>query len=76
MLAQYRVLAGHVFWQDSTSLVDLSEKVQTRIGTSGRVTDRHLLSVAEGHGGCLVSFDRGIARLINRASKTLFLVPL
>lgn len=76
MLHQLRSLPDHVFWEDNYSPLDLSDEQRIRVGASQLVTDRHLLSVAGSHGGCLVSLDRGLTRLAGDQTDRIVLVPV
>lgn len=50
----------HAFWPDRTRLI---EQDTERLVSYRQVTDAHLLALAAGHDGALVTFDRGIAEM-------------
>lgn len=51
----------HVFWPDDVSLRDDELFNFARVQGHNQITDLYLLALAVRHGGCLVSFDQGIA---------------
>ena len=54
-------VASHAFWPDSVGLLD-AKRVGWRHVLGGRqLTDAYLLALAVDRGGCLVTFDRGVA---------------
>lgn len=57
-------LSGHTFWADDSSLLDEKWLGLDRITTCHQVTDAHLLTLAQSHGGFLATFDRAISRLV------------
>jgi toxin-antitoxin system PIN domain toxin len=50
----------HEFWPDDVSLLDSNVVDPTRVHGPKQLTDVYLLALAMGHGGRLVTFDRGI----------------
>ncbi len=52
---------NHEFWPDSVSLLDAHSFDHDTIHSHRQLTDIYLLGLAVRHGGCLVTFDRGIA---------------
>lgn len=57
-----RALPGHEFLTDQFSLTD--SPFRPLIVHHQQVTDAHLLTLAHGSGGRLVTFDRGMTRLL------------
>ena len=51
----------HAFWADDVSLRDDERFNFARVQGHNQITDLYLLALAVHHGGCLVSFDQGIA---------------
>ena len=51
----------HAFWDDDVSLRDDQLFNFARVQGHTQITDLYLLALAVRHGGCLVSFDQGIA---------------
>ena len=51
----------HEFWPDDTSLHENAHVDFTRVQGHNQITDLYLLALATHHGGCLASFDQGIA---------------
>ena len=51
----------HAFWADDVSLRDDQLFNFARVQGHTQITDLYLLALAVRHGGCLVSFDQGIA---------------
>ncbi|MFT4103794.1 MAG: PIN domain-containing protein [Burkholderiaceae bacterium] len=51
----------HVFWPDDVSLRDDRCADFSRVQGHNQITDLYLLALAVRHGGCLVTFDQGIA---------------
>lgn len=51
----------HVFWPDDVSLRDDKRFNFQRVQGHNQITDLYLLALAVRRGGCLVSFDQGIA---------------
>ena len=51
----------HAFWADDVSLRDDELFNFERVQGHNQITDLYLLALAVRHGGCLVSFDQGIA---------------
>lgn len=51
----------HMFWPDDVSLRDDGLFNFARVQGHNQITDLYLLALAVRHGGCLVSFDQGIA---------------
>lgn len=61
IVARFRALPGHVFWEDNFSLVECDRVDVARITTSSQVTDTYLLDLAAAHEGRLASFDRRLS---------------
>ena len=51
----------HEFWPDDISLRDDTHVDFTRVQSHNQITDLYLLALATRRGGCLASFDQGIA---------------
>ena len=51
----------HEFWPDDITLRDDAAVDFTRVQGHNQITDLYLLALAVHHGGCLASFDQGIA---------------
>lgn len=51
----------HAFWPDDLSLRDDELFNFARVQGHNQITDLYLLALAVRHGGCLASFDQGIA---------------
>lgn len=51
----------HVFWPDDVSVRDDDLFNFARVQGHNQITDLYLLALAVRHGGCLASFDQGIA---------------
>ena len=51
----------HAFWPDDVSLRDGERFNFARVQGHNQITDLYLLALAVQHGGCLVSFDQGVA---------------
>lgn len=65
VLRRLRALPGHVFWTDDVSPVaDGRDAPFDRVVGYRQVTDAHLLALAMARGGCLATFDKGVAQLI------------
>ena len=63
-------LVGHRFWADSARLLDAQVDL-SRLAAHRQVTDAHLIVVAAGSGGRLVTFDTGIPQLLRPADRHL-----
>lgn len=66
VLARLCARGAHEFWPDGTRLLDTDPG---RLGSYRQVTDAHLLALAHGHGGQLVTFDRGLVELAGDPSQ-------
>jgi len=64
LLRQMVGLAGHEFWSDEISLAQSNLIDASKLFGHRQVTDAHLLALARHHGGCLVSFDRGLREIV------------
>lgn len=51
----------HAFWSDAISLRDDAHVDFSRVQGHNQITDLYLLALAVHNGGCLASFDQGIA---------------
>jgi uncharacterized protein len=58
LMTTLRSLAGHEFWPDDISLLDVARVDASRLLSSAQVTDSYLLALACAHGGQLATFDR------------------
>lgn len=66
---------AHSFWPDDIELSDETLFDDTRLLSSGQVTDAYLLGVAVKHGGCFVTLDRRIeVATVREASSTDLIV--
>lgn len=63
-LRRLRELGHHSFWPDEISLLDPRHVDDTRLSTSGQITDTYLLALALSRGGQLATLDR---RLVTAA---------
>jgi toxin-antitoxin system PIN domain toxin len=52
---------GHAFWPDDISFADAGVFDHERLQGPNQITDAYLLALAVRNGGCLATFDRGIA---------------
>jgi uncharacterized protein len=59
-LLRFRASGGHVFWEDSVSLLDASLLDWSAAVGHRQLTDIYLLALACARGGRLVTFDRSI----------------
>ena len=75
LLRQIRQLPGHTFWDDDVSPVDSDAMAFERVVGYRQVTDAHLLSLAMRRGGCLATFDRGVAELAPGMPSAVDLIP-
>lgn len=67
LLEQMTGKAGHRFWADDVELVTGRDgSLAQPPGSHREVTDAHLLELAHQRAGCLVTFDKGIQRLLGR----------
>lgn len=67
---------GHVFWSDDVSPVAPGESAFKKVVGYRQFTDAHLLTLAMDRGGCLATFDRGVAQLIpSGASNAVEVIP-
>lgn len=62
-LAALTALEGHEFWPDDVRLVVGVGGDDGTVHTHRDVTDRHLIALAAGHGGRLVTFDARLHEL-------------
>lgn len=77
ILGEIRNLPGHTFWADDISPADPEAHPFTRVVGYRQVTDAHLLTLATRNGGCLATFDKGLAELAppGAASAVVELIP-
>jgi toxin-antitoxin system PIN domain toxin len=60
LLQRLRSVPGHLFWEDSISIVD-SQRLPSLVGVSARqLTDVYLLALAVCHGGYMATLDARI----------------
>ena len=59
-LSRFCASGGHVFWEDSASLLDAGLLDWSAAVGHRQVTDIYLLALARARGGRLVTFDRSI----------------
>ena len=64
LLAEIRRLPDHTFWDDDISPADPQAEAFSRIAGHRQGTDAHLLTLALRNGGCVATFDRGVAELV------------
>jgi toxin-antitoxin system PIN domain toxin len=69
-------LAGHVFWDDATSIVRSAHVARERLTGYRQVTDAHLVAIALAHGGRVATFDRGMRSIVPPAADPLQAVTL
>jgi toxin-antitoxin system PIN domain toxin len=50
----------HAFWPDDASILDGARIDASRIHGPRQLSDVYLLALAQSHGGCFVTFDRGV----------------
>jgi len=75
IVAQMRILPGHVFWPDAISLVGAEHVDAAQLLTPAQVTDTYLLALAVFHGGKLATLDRKlVARAVKGGKGALHLV--
>lgn len=65
LLRRLTVLDGHEFWPDDVRFVTQPEAAR-RLRGHRQVTDSHLVTLARGRGGRLVTFDAGLRTLDDR----------
>jgi toxin-antitoxin system PIN domain toxin len=58
LLASFRELPGHAFWQDELSLFDRGHVNRTRLLDSAHLTDSYLLALARVHNGQLATLNQ------------------
>lgn len=76
LLRRVRDLPGHVFWRDDVSPAAPRESAFARVVGYRQFTDAHLLTLAMDRGGCLATFDKGVAQLMPPdASDAVDLIP-
>lgn len=70
--------ASHAFWPDDCSPLDAGRISWQHVLGSRQITDGYLLALATGHGGRLVTLDRGIALQAVRgaAARNLLTIPV
>ncbi|HUG83451.1 MAG TPA: TA system VapC family ribonuclease toxin [Euzebya sp.] len=61
-----RMVGAHRFWTDDVSLATSDVVRLEEVQGYRQVTDVHLLALARGHGGQVVTFDQGLASLGGR----------
>ncbi len=66
----------HEFWGDDISLLDDRAVDTSRVHGPRQLTDVYLLALAVKHTGCLVTFDRALARNAVHSAKEANLVVL
>lgn len=67
---------SHEFWPDDVSLLDAQVIDHSRVLGPRQLTDIYLLALATKHGGCFVTFDRGISLAAARGAGPGTLVML
>ena len=68
-------LVGHQFWADDLSGVTGGFGDVMLVRSHREVTDAHLLALAEGRGGRLLTFDTRTTRLLGDRDPGLIAVP-
>jgi toxin-antitoxin system PIN domain toxin len=69
-------LPGHVFWDDSISLLDDARVHTVQLQTPGQITDLYLLALARSYGGQLATFDRRIRpEAVEGGREALLFIP-
>ena len=63
LLRRVRDVPGHVFWSDDVSPAAPRQSAYARVVGCRQFTDAHLLTLAMDRGGCLATFDKGVAQL-------------
>ena len=78
LLRQLTVLDSHEFWADKVAIVSSEYVDAGRIAGYRQVTDAHLLALARGNGGRLVTFDGGIGNVCSEdvAADSLIVLPI
>lgn len=71
ILQGMRTLDTHRFWPDDVTICDPTLMDAGRLAVHSQVTDAHLLALAKRHGGCLASFDRRLAKLLDEADRSV-----
>lgn len=64
LLGRMLALPGHEFWSDDVSIVSSGHVARKKLMGHRQVTDAHLLALAIGRRGRLVTFDGGIAEIV------------
>ena len=64
LLRRVRDVPGHVFWSDDISPASPGESPFAHVVGYRQFTDAHLLALAMDRGGCLATFDKGVAQLV------------
>ena len=75
VLAAMTALDGHQFWADDLSGVTGGFGDVMLVRSHREVTDAHLLALAEGRGGRLLTFDTRMTRLLGDRDPGLIAVP-
>lgn len=66
ILQSLKGFADHLYWEITTSWVDLTARFASRIKGHQQVTDAYLLGLAIKEDGVLVTFDRGLRYMAGR----------
>ncbi len=64
----------HEFWPDDVSLLDAAAIDHSCLLGPRQLTDIYLLAMAAKHGGCFVTFDRGISLAAAKGARAEMLV--
>ena len=72
-LATAKTAGHHEFWADDLTITDVQVFDRAKWRGHQQVTDAYLLALAVKHGGCLVTFDTGIALDIVRGALPQYL---
>jgi toxin-antitoxin system PIN domain toxin len=64
LLRELVALAGHQFWSDDVSIAEGEWIDASKLFGHRQVTDAHLLALAIGRGGKLVTFGRGARNIV------------
>lgn len=67
-LAAWTAMDGHEFWPDDVDGVVTSAIDMTAVRGYRQVTDAHLISLAERHGGLLATFDTTLSGMLAKGS--------
>jgi uncharacterized protein len=71
LLERMRTRRGHAFWGDDVTITGEGAVDRVRLASHRCVTDAHLIALARRHGGTVLSFDRGLERLVAPAERGL-----